>query len=32
MRRDWLTVVVVIAGAVMMYGVLVWLVPGGFVG
>lgn len=32
MRRDWVTVVAVVAGAAAVYGVFVWIAPGGFVG
>lgn len=32
MKRDWVAVVAVVAGAAAVYGMFVWLVPGGFVG
>lgn len=32
MKREWITVVAVVAGAAAVYAAFVWLVPGGFVG
>lgn len=32
MKRDWSTVVAVVVGAAAVYGVFVWIMPGGFVG
>lgn len=30
MKREWITVAAVVAGAAAVYGVLVWLAPGGW--
>ena len=32
MKEDWKMVAVIVVGAALVYGTLVWLVPGGFVG
>lgn len=32
MKQDWKLAAVMVVGAALVYGMLVWLVPGGFVG